>query len=312
MNPFNYISKSLSLVVFFIFVIWPVGFLQAQEGRDSSEMYYVEMENGNIYIGEVLSESRDDLQVKTDYLGIINIHKKYLAYLEPYDESRMVNGVYWVKNKIPARYALMPTGFLQEARRGYYENRYLLINHWNFAISDYLSLGTGIIPLSLLTDTSVPVWIAPKVKLSRKSKNFSLSAGAFFGRTFFSDFDEARLSLPFMIGTYEKKDISFSVGLGFGTVDGEWMGSPAFAFSGSMRVGKRSFIFLENIMVNTFNRDRFENHTVIFSLGGRVIRKRAVWDFGLFAPRIYDDEPFFVIPYLGIYLPFKYRKNDQD
>lgn len=308
----NPIYRRLSFLIFLIALICSNGSLYGQESKDSTTLYYVETRDGNIYQGELLSKSRRRIEVRTEYLGVISIETSYLAHLEPYDSTSIINGVYWVKNKIPGRYALLPTGLLQDGGKGYYENRMLLINHFNFALSDRISLGLGTIPFVLFTsDASTPIWLVPKIKLTGKNKDFSLSTGVFFSRTFFSeyDFDEASMTMPFLVGSYGKSDISFSVGMGYGSFDREWMSSPAYSFSGSIRVGRRSFIFFENIMVNTFNREPYQDRFLLFSIGGRVIRKGKVWDFGLFTPQIYDDDPLRVIPYGSFFIPFKNRKN---
>ena len=298
----------LFLLFIFIFAIQ----VDAQESKDTT-IWQIETKEGEIFRGVILSQSRKKLALKTESQEEIELKKKDIYFKEVYDPKRLIDGELWSENRLNNRNLLVPTGMLQTKGKGYYENKYLAVNHLNLAFTDGFSLGLGIIPAFIVNsyNPETPVWIVPKFRIPVKNKNFHLSTGIFISTTIFRDDyypDDDGAKIAYIMGTYGNKNMSLSLGLGYGTFgfDG-WLNTPAFSFSNTIRVGKRSYLFIESIFMNSFNRKYDYELQMLYLVGGRSLWKKISLDFGVLGPGAledYSDSGFIVWPYAGLVFPF--------
>lgn len=168
-------------------------------------------------------------------------------------------------------------------------------------LTDYFSLGAGIVPLFIFAGTATPVWVTPKFSIPVVEDKFNVGVGALTGAVI----GESNSSFGILFGsaTFGSKDKNLTLGLGYGFAGGEWANTPAINISGMLRTGPRGYLITENYYLGLDGES-----LAILSFGGRRIVKKMSIDFGGFIP-ISSDVPFLIIPWLGISVPIG---NKQD
>ncbi len=299
----------IRLFLFGIFIVIGSSEMIGQTPKDTSSIWRVEMKDGNVFIGKILTENSKAISLKTEYLGTLALRKKDIEFREKHDERKMLDGKVWRENKVYGKYILSPTGFLHEKGKGYYENKYVFINHINVATSDRSSIGVGLVPGFLIDGSSTPVWLTAQFQLPSKNKNLHISVGGFIASFLFDEYT-GNIGIVNAVGTYGNKNINFSTGIGYGSFDGEWMRGPSFSFSGSIRVARRTYLFSENILNHVQGYRTERGQFYMFVIGGRTIWRKISLDYGLLAIKdtemimYYNDQNLGALPYLGIVVPF--------
>jgi hypothetical protein len=300
----------LSLFLFFLALLltFPV---QAQVENDSTALWLVKTKDGNIYVGTILDFDKNEIQLKTESLGVLILKNKDIKFKRVYDASEFIDGELIPTDNLASRNFLTPSGILQPARQGYYENKYIFINHFNLALSDGFSLGLGTMPLFLLDETSTPIWIVPKIRIKTRNKRLNICTGLFWSRFVFDRYGEDdKTWIAFGMGTYGTQNISFSAGIGYGYFGYEWMQAPVFSFSGKVKVRKRSYLFVESILINTINQESYYGGIDgLYTFGARTAWRSIVLDYGFLVPTGADigdgRDNLIALPYLGLVIPFR-------
>ncbi len=304
--------KQITLLGLFLFIIG-LPSLDAQTTRDSITIWEITTKDGNIIKGNILSKTKDHIFVQTKSMGTLALSRKNIRYRRIYREKGLIDGKLLIDNYLANRNMMGPTGFNMKKGESYYENRYLFVNHVNFGLSDHFSLGVGIMPVLLIGAEVLPVWVVPKVSIPLKNEKFQLSVGLFTSFLLIDRYgDETTALISFLMGSYGDQNISFTVGLGYGRFDQEWMSNPAFIFSGNIRASQRTFINVEFIAVNPYKQKRYESQINLFTFGVRTYLRKIVVDYGIFIPRdMYDvqDNLLRPIPYLGLFIPIGKNKR---
>ena len=286
-----------TLKAFFIVIVSITLFVHESYGQDlqDSTIYSIETNDGNEYIGRIISRDEEKITLLTDKLGEIKIYTKYITSIKEVSEESIKEGSYWFENPQAARYFWAPNGYGLKKGEAYYQNVWILFNQVSVGITDNFSLGAGIVPLFLFAGAPTPVWITPKFSIPVVKDKFNVGAGALAGAVI----GESGASFGILYGstTFGSKDKNLSIGLGYGFAGGEWADGPAINVSGMIRTGPRGYLLTENYYIG-FGDDKL----ALLSFGGRRIIKKISLDFGGIIP-ITTDIPFIVIPWLGITIP---------
>lgn len=294
-------KSALLLITFFLLIQLPVSVL-AQEEPDTTNISVIQTTDGNQFIGIIISEDSEKIQLDTDELGIITILKKNISSRSLLSSANVIQGKIWAENTHPTRYFWSPTGYGLKKGEGYYQNLWVLFNQVSFGISDNFSMGFGILPLFLFSLEAAeysPIWITPKFSIPVKEDKFNLGVGVLAGTAGFND--GGGFGIAYGVGTFGNRSNNLTVGLGYGYAGGEWGNRPVINFGGMVRTGPKGYLLTENYIFPG------ENGIVMISLGGRTVNRTLGIDYGLFIPL--GEDINIAIPWLGLNFPFKPRKK---
>lgn len=298
----------------FLFLITSLLFLfpqlNAQETTDTS-LVRIETTDGNEYIGTIVSQDNDVIQLKTTTVGTISIKKSSVVSMNPIKETEIRGEEYWFENPYATtRYFFNPSGYGLPAGEAYYQNAWIFLNQVSFGVTDNFSFGVGVVPVFLFTlgsgEGSTPVWITPKISIPVKKDRFNLGAGVLYATILGNDSGGEGGGIAYGVATFGPKDSNLSLGLGWGyTTEDSFGKTPTISVSYINR-GKPKWAFLtENYFISAG-----DENLVIISGGARFMGKKISIDFGGMT-LIFSDglSGLPIIPWLSLTVPFRVGKN---
>lgn len=283
-------------IVFLVVFSFAVLFVNAQNTGDTI-LVKIETTDGNEFIGQVISDDSTKTVLKTEKLGEITILKTDIKHTESVQIKQIKEGKYWFPNPQATRYFWSPNGYGLKKGEGYYQNIWVLWNQFSYGVTDYFSVGGGIIPLFLFGGAPTPVFITPKFSIPVKKDQFNIGVGAIVG-TILGE-EGTGFGILYSNATFGSRDANVSIGAGAMFAGGEWAPSPLINFSGMFRVTNRGYFITENYLITADG-----SAVVMLSAGGRWIIKKAAIDYGLFIPLASDMDFFVAAPWLGFTVPF--------
>ena len=269
---------------------------------DSSQIWHISTQDGNDYIGNLVSQDADKVVIRTTSIGEIAIPKSQIKVMEPVKKEQMVDGDFWYESPHNTRYFWAPNGYGLRKGEGYYQNTWVLLNQAAYGVSDNFSIGVGMIPTFLFGAEGFPFWITPKVSIPLKKDAVNLGAGLLYINAVGLGLDGGGgAGIAYGVLTTGPRDRNMTLGLGYGFADGGWADYPTITISGMYRTSKRFTLLTENYLIPVGDGQKFG----IISIGGRYGGKNIALDFGLFRP-LSDDfgDGFWALPWLGINVPF--------
>lgn len=272
-------------------------FISSAQTTADTILVKIETTDGNEFIGEVIFEDSVKTVLKTEKLGEITIPKSDIKSSVSVKVNQIKNGKLWFDNPQSTRYFWSPNGYGLKKGEGYYQNIWVLWNQFSYGLSDYFSIGAGIIPTFLFGGSPTPVFLMPKFSIPVKKDQFNIAAGAIVG-TILGE-EGTTFGILYSNATFGSRDANVSLGAGAMFAGGEWAPSPLINFSGMFRVTNRGYFITENYFIAADGEA-----VVMLSAGGRWIIKKAALDYGLFVPVSSDMEFFFAMPWLGFTVPF--------
>ena len=268
---------------------------QAQDLQDTTKMYNVETFDGNEFVGRIISRTPDKITLLTEDFGEINIPLRNIKRIQEVSRSRMIQGKYWFENPQATRYFWAPNGYGLKKGEGYYQNVWIFFNQFAGGVTDYFSIGAGIVPAFIFAGSATPVWITPKFSIPAVKDKLNVGFGALAGAVIGEE--GATFGILYGSTTFGSKDKNLSLGLGYGFAGGEWSSGPAINLSTMIRVSQRAYFISENYYIGLGGSD-----AGVISFGGRSIIKRISLDYGGFLP--IGSGEFIIIPWLGLTIPF--------
>ncbi len=290
------IIDRLSLTLILVFAT-SFGFSQ---DKHSVKYYHLETKDGNGYNGEVVASDSAKVIFRSQQLGDLTILQKDIKSLLAVDSTQIKGDKYWFKNPQATRYFFSPNGYGLKKSEGYYQNIWVLVNSFAIGISDYVSLGGGVIPTFLFAGAPTPAWITVKVSIPVSKDKFNLGAGVLAGSVLGES--NAGFGIFYGLATVGSRDKNLSMGIGYGFSGGSISQAPMINLSGMYRVGSRSYLLTENY----FFAGDTENALIIM-VGARQIIRNAGLDYGLVIPAGGGIGSFVAIPWLGITIPIGKR-----
>jgi len=268
----------------------------AQEQADSLT-YFIQTTDGNTYRGQILSQDSISTLFNIDGFGEQRFLKTDIKKLELLDKEKVVGDEYWMDNPQATRYFFSPNAYGLKKGEGYYQNVWVMVNSFAVGVTDYFSIGGGLVPLFLFAGSPTPVWLTPKFSIPVARDKFNLGGGALLGTVLGEE--ETGFGILYGISTLGSKDKNVSLGLGYGYAGGSWAKAPMINLNTMIRFGPKGYFISENYFIHT------EGTTaLIFTLGGRHIIQNAGLDYGLVIPFVTDMDTFIALPWLGITIPF--------
>jgi hypothetical protein len=267
----------------------------AASAQDTTETYRIETVDGNVFIGELISETEDQVTVRTESAGDITISRVKISKMTVIKNKPMREDEYWHKNPQPTRYLFSTNALGIKKGQGYYQNTWILFNNVNYGVTNNFSMGAGTVPLFLFGVGSTPFWVMPKLSIPVADDAMHFSAGALIGGVIGEDSGSA--GLLYGTGTVGDADRNATLGVGYGYGGGDIASTPLINISGMYRTGQNFYLISENYFVPGTDA------TGLVSFGVRWAPENFAVDFALLRP-VEDLGNFIGLPWLGITIPF--------
>jgi len=290
-------AKLCAIIALFLTVSY-----SAAQNQANSKTYHIETNDGNTYMGKILTQDSVTIHFNLFKLGEINILKIDIKKMYLLDMKKVKNGKYWFDNPQATRYFLSPNGYGLKKGEGYYQNAWVMVNSFAVGVTDDLSIGGGVVPFFLFNGAPTPIWFTTKFSIPISKDKLSLGAGVLAGTVLGAE--NTGFGILYGISTFGSKDNNISLGLGYGFAGGQWARSPMINLNAMIRTGPRGYFISENYFIQTG-----AGTMVILSFGGRQIIKAVGLDYGLIIPIIGESSTFIALPWLGITIPFGKKKN---
>lgn len=270
----------------------------AEAVADSVSVWHIITQDDNEYFGTIAERTEEYIRLATESLGEINIPIDQIKRIRMIDEDRIIDGEVWPENPQESRYFVTTSGHGLRKGQGYYQNAWIFFNQVAFGVSDYASLGLGLVPTFLFGADDVPLWITPKLSLpiGGKEGKVNVGVGALLGTIV--GLDGFGFGVVYGTVTIGSRDQNVSIGVGQGLDGQEFDGSLVTNFGLMFRPGKRFYILVEGALA-----DLADEVSGIILFGGRTVGKNLSFDFGLVAP-VGEDGGGFALPWIAISIPF--------
>jgi hypothetical protein len=298
-----------------------VSFLFAQQkdkktdAKDKGKIH-IETNDGNDYIGELISKDEKSVRIKTATLGEISIPKTSIKNIEILGQEQIKDGEFWFSNPNATRYLFAPSAYNLRKGEGYYQNTWVFLNQVSYGFTDNFTCGIGIVPTFFFgkeAAQTTPVWLTPKFTFGKQETKLNFSVGAIAGFLPFGGADtRGTAGILYGLGTYGNRDNNLSVGLGWGFARGGGVGAigkrPTLNVSGMYRLSKRGYFVSENWFVSV-GEDGFSNNANVSFLSGayRYAGKNVAIDLGLFTT--VPSTGIALLPWLGVTIPFSKKQG---
>ncbi len=287
--------KKISLALFIISFISVTFCLPEQAEARDTEFFRVVTTDGNVFIGELISETEAEVVLLTESIGRVTIRRDNIRSMTRIDDSQIRDGEYWFENPQATRYLFAPNAIGLRKGHGYYQNTWIFFNNVNYGVTKNFSIGGGLVPTFLFGTGSTPVWITPKISIPVANENIHIAAGALIGGVIGEDSGGG--GLLYGTSTFGNRDRNLSLGLGYGFGGGEITSTPAVNISGMIRVSKNIHLVSENYL---FPGTSFNG---IASFGTRWAPENFAVDFALIRP-LEGLGSFIGVPWLSVTIPF--------
>ena len=297
----------MRIVIFFIVALLFSSVTHAQKDNslsiqpDSTRLYKIELNDGSVYLGGILKEDIDVIAFKTLSGNKIEIRKVYIKNKELVEKGDFKNGVYWFRNPNPTRYLFGPSAFNLKAGEGYYQNTYLLLNSFNYGITDNISVGGGVELITLFSfPKGGPIFIlTPKVGFEVAPK-FNVGGGVLYLSVpdFFSS-NRTGLGIAYGVATYGTENSNITGGIGWGFVEGDFSSTPVITISGIHRMSRKTALVSENWLIPNGN-----TYAGIYSYGIRFFGEKLAVDLAFLNNQEISSNLTLGIPYVDFVVKF--------
>jgi hypothetical protein len=278
--------------IYFIIFCFPLATL-AQEDTEITELYRIELKDGSVFIGNIISETDADIRFKTTADIEVSIPKSQIRKKEMVS-GQMVRGELWRADPNRTRLFFAPTGRALKAGQGYFSVYQIFFPFIAVGVTDFLAIAGGI---SLFPGASSQLlYVAPKITPVRVNK-FDLSAGVLYIRIPDGDDgddgdDVNKAGIIYGVGTYGTEKAALTVGIGFGYAGDDVADKPVFAVGGEIRASRKVKFITENWLIP-------DSEVQIVSFGLRFFGDNLAADFALVYAAGGDVEGFPFLPLIG-------------
>lgn len=279
---------------------------------DTSKNYLVKMLDGTELTGKILHLDSNKLILSTLSISKLELENKKIKSVTAIDNAQFKGGVYWFENPNSTRYLFGPSAFNLKKGEGYYQNTYLVLNSFNYGISDYLSIGGGIELISTFStwaNNGVPqpiFYVTPKIAVE-VVKNFRVGAGVYYlSIPSFGAFEDKRAhaGIFYGVGTYGNADDNITLGLGYGFVDNESTQSPIITVSGMKRISRKTALVTENWFAPIQEFGGGNSYYGIYSYGIRFFGEKLSVDLAFINNPDIFESIIIGIPYIDFVVKF--------
>jgi len=296
----TFLKITLLIILAFTIQLVKAQNINSQSGNDSTLVYKIDstkilaeiiLNDGNILRGNIIKESIDSVSINSPLLGLITLSRSQILSIKFFNPQN--KGNQQVYSNLASRYFFSPSAINMKKGDGYYQNTWFSFHTFNYAVSDYVTLGGGFEMFSLLLGYPI-IALTPKVSIPI-NKNWHVGAGLLYLNVLGSNVNSNGVTTVYGNITYgnNKSNISINAGTSL-----DYPGKPVLTINGFHQVGPKFGFMTENWLVPTN-----ESYYNIYTLGGRIIGRKNCFDFGLITNP--DIAKFIVgIPFLSYTLKF--------
>ena len=270
----------------------------------STPLLQLQLKDGNIFIGELMSEDANSVVLRPKGMENIRIQKDQIKSRKLIPISNYKNGQYWFDNPNAHRYLYGPSGYSLEKGTGYYQNFMLFYNSVSYGFSDRITAGLGIIPYTF--GEGLFFSLQAKYAIPIVENKWSTAIGV----QYINAIGE-QVGIGYGVLTYGSKDHHLTLGAGYGWSEDNLANAPIITISGMTRLGRKFGIVSENWLlpqeegiyeINTAGeyvyRQTGTSYNLLYGLSCRYIGESLTIDFGV----VGIDAG--AIPLVGVVLPF--------
>ncbi len=265
-------------------------FAHGQSTKETNKQAEVILKDGNVFRGAILAENDSLVKIQSELAGELSIKRSLILEIK-YLKSKST-GSNQVYINLASRYFYSPSAINMKKGDGYYQNTMLILNSFNYAFTDYFTLGGGFEIISLLTKHPI-FFVTPKVSF-KATTNLYLGAGLLYVHVPFSE-GNSNLAVAFANTTYGNPDHNITMNIGTNLASG---GAPVVTLSGFTRIGTRFGLMTENWIITG------DNNYALYTCGGRVIGRKNMFDFGLVSNKDIIKSDILAIPFISYTLRF--------
>ncbi|UCF63970.1 MAG: hypothetical protein JSW33_15615 [bacterium] len=278
-----------SILAIYLILILP-NFLTAGPDSTQTVLYRIELTDGSVLMGTIISEDETSIQFRTVSELDVTIQKDRIAKRD-ISSAKVVEGKVWRSDPNRTRLFFAPTGRALKAGQGYFSVYEIFFPFIAVGVTDFLALAGG---LSLFPGSSEQLfYLAPKITPIQLGK-FDLSGGVLY---IFIPNEEDNAGIFYGVGTYGNQSASLTVGIGFGFSGGDVADKPVFAVGAELRSSNSVAFITENWFIP-------DSEYQIVSFGLRFFGENLAADFGLIHPAGADTEGFPFFPWIGFAFNF--------
>lgn len=301
-NKYRFIWYTCPLLLFVLFaakteVYAQVDTIQENQTLVLGKRIIIETHDGSVIIGRFMGHTDDGIRILTESASETVVANKQINWMKVVDEGRYKDGEYWFENPNSTRYLFSPSAFNLKKGEAYYQNTYLVINSFNYGLTDNFSIGGGFEFISALSGDPI-FFITPKYSFGISEK-LRAGAGVLYARLSDNNTAFSGMGIGYGILTYGNTDDNITLGLGYGYVEEELADRPIFTLSGMKRLNRRFGLVTENWIVPT------DGYYGVYSYGMRFMGERITVDLALLNNKdIASDVSVIGFPYIDFVVKF--------
>ncbi|MEI6508841.1 MAG: hypothetical protein WCO54_10175 [Bacteroidota bacterium] len=252
----------------------------------------ITFKDGNILRGRIIKQTESFIIFKSDIAGEVTIPTEKILNIKFFDNNHTGNQQVYIN--LASRYFFSPSAINMKKGDGYYQNTWFSLSTFNYAFTNYFTLGGGFELFTLLSGHPL-FMITPKVSVPI-TKNLHIGGGYMYigilgdnmTKSFFGNIAYGNFTLG-----NEDANISMNVGTNI-----KYGGKPVYTINAFIKVSPKFGFMTENWIIPTASE-----YYSIYSLGGRIIGRKNLFDFALITnSEIAQNIP--AIPYLTYTLRF--------
>lgn len=258
----------------------------SQPDSTQTPLERIELQDGTVLIGTVLSETESIIQFRTRSDIEVTIPKaKITARLKV--KEKQSAPIAETNDPNATRLLFAPTGKALQKGQGYFSVYQIFFPFVAVGLSNYFTMAGG---FSLIPGTSDQlVYVAPKLT-PLQTKNFDLSAGVLYVKVP----DESAGGIFYGVGTLSGRKNTLTVGIGYGFSESDFASKPILMIGGELQLSNSIKLISENWIITG-------DTLVPVSLGIRFFGEKIAADFALINLLSNNDDddglPFF--PWIG-------------
>jgi hypothetical protein len=207
----------------------------------NSQVVRVTVRDGSEFIGRIVSESPDSLVLTTVSNIMVNVPRTQIEGID-HLSGMVIDGEYRRADPNRTRLLFAPTARPLRSGQGYISAYEIFFPFLAIGVADILTLGGG---MTLFPGATGQIYyLAPKLSLPLHSDVVDLAAGVLYMNVTSEDFKG--FGIAYGVGTYGSPYASFTFGLGYGFVEGEFARDPLIVLGGELQVSNSVALVSEN------------------------------------------------------------------
>ncbi|MBB6610980.1 hypothetical protein H7F15_08025 [Pontibacter sp. Tf4] len=301
-------KASASIIRLFILACWlvllPGIFLTASAQTDTTatqtqppQRWVVETKDGSVYQGIFLKQDGLGIHLRTESAGDVIIPIDKVKSYRILEERNYKNGEYWYENPNSTRYLFSPSAYSLRKGEAYYQNTYLVLNSFNYGVTDNFTIGGGFELISTFSGEPT-FFFTPKYTFKLTDK-WRAGGGVLYLTSTLADDGFTGVGIGYGIVTYGNTDNNATLGMGYGFVDGDLASKPIVTLSGMTRVSRKLGLVTENWFVPSEDISGG-----IFSYGLRFMGERITVDLAFLNNADIAESVAIGVPYVDFVVKF--------